>query len=81
MQSHPLTNFEMQKYCQIECKFNGSYFRNNFPKINDMPYAINFGEFKSIGTHWVALYVNVNDIVCFDSFWAEHVPKEIKKKS
>ena len=29
MPSHPLTNFEIQKYCQDEPKFNGAYSRNN----------------------------------------------------
>ena len=29
MPSHPLTNFEIQKYCQNEPKFNGAYSRNN----------------------------------------------------
>ena len=33
----------------------------------------------SIGTHWVALYVqNNNSVTYFDSFGVEHVPKEIK---
>ena len=34
---------------------------------------------KSIGTHWIALYVNSNNIIYFDSFKVEHIPKEIKK--
>ena len=29
MPPHPLTNFERQKYYQIEPKFNGVYSRNN----------------------------------------------------
>ena len=40
--------------------------------------VINLDEFKSIGTHWIALYVNSNNIVYFDSFGIEHIPKEIK---
>ena len=40
--------------------------------------VINLDEFKSIGTHWIALYVNSNNIVYFDSFGVEHIPKEIK---
>ena len=32
----------------------------------------------SIGTHWVASYVNCNNVIYFDSFGAEHIPKEIK---
>ena len=38
-----------------ERKFNGVYSRNNLPKIKDGTYVINLDEFKSIGTHWIAL--------------------------
>ena len=31
MSSHPLTNFEIQKYYENERKFNGVYSRNNLP--------------------------------------------------
>ena len=31
------------------------------PKIKYGTYVINFDEFKSIGTHWIALYVNNNN--------------------
>ena len=31
-----------------------------------------------IGIHWIALYVNGNNIICFDSFGVAHIPKEIK---
>ena len=62
MPSHPLTNFEIQKYYQNEPKFNGVYSRNNLPKIKDGAYVINLDEFKSIGNHWIALYVNGNNI-------------------
>ena len=27
-------------------------------KIKDRSYAINLNEYESIGTHWIALYVN-----------------------
>ena len=30
-------------------------------------YVINVDEFKSIGTHWIALYVNGNKVIYFDS--------------
>ena len=37
--SHPLTNFEIQKYYKIEPRFNGIFSRNNLPKeIKDMPH-------------------------------------------
>ena len=51
MPTHPLTNFEIQKYYQIEPKFNSVYSRNNLPKIKDEVYVTNLAEFKSIGTH------------------------------
>ena len=35
MLPHPLTNFEMQKYYQIEPKFSAVYSRNTLPKIKD----------------------------------------------
>ena len=77
MPHDPLTNFEIKKYFQEEPKFSGFYSRNNLPRIKDGEYVINLGEYKSIGTLWIALYVNANNIVYFDSFGVEHTPKEI----
>ena len=68
MSSHPLTNFEIEIYYQNEPK-----------QIKAGTYVINFDECKSKGTHWIALYVNANNIVYFDSFGVEYIPKEIKK--
>ena len=42
-------------------------------------YIINFNEHYDIGTHWVALWVNNKNVIYFDSFGVEHLPKEIKK--
>ena len=42
-------------------------------------YVINLDEFKSRGTHWVALYVNDESQSYFDRLELEHVPKEIRK--
>ena len=78
MPPHLLNNFEIQKYYQNEPRFNGVYSRNNLPKIKDRAYVINFDEFKSIGTHWIALYLNFNNIIYFYCFEIEHIPKEIK---
>ena len=78
MPPHPLRNFEIRKYYQNEAKFNGVYSRNNLPKIKDGVYVINLDEFKSIGTHWIALYVNTKNVTCFESFGVEHIPKEIR---
>ena len=79
MPPHPLINFEIQKYYQNEPKLNGVYSRNNLPKIKDGAYVIILDEFKSMGTHWIALYVNKNYIIYFDCFGVENIPKETKK--
>ena len=64
-------------YYENEPKFNGVYSRSNLPKTKYGTYVINLDEYKSIGTHWTALYMNENNIVYFDSFGVEHIPKEI----
>ena len=56
--SHPLTNFEIQKYYKNEPRFNGVYSRVNLlehssTKIKDGAYIINLDEYSDIGTHWV----------------------------
>ena len=79
MPPHPLTYFEIQKYYENEPKFNALYSRNNLPKIKDWQYIINLDEYKSIGTHLIALYVNDNNVTYFNSFTIEHIPKEIRK--
>ena len=78
MTLHSLTNFEIQKYYQNELRFNGVYSRDNLPKIKDGAYVINLDEYSDIGTHWVALYIQNNDVTYFDSFGVKHIPKEIR---
>ena len=78
MPHHPLTNFEIQKYYKNEPRFNGVYSRDNLPWIKDRAYVINLDEYSDIVNHWVALYVNNNDVTFFNSFGVEHIPKEIK---
>ena len=73
MPPHPLTNFEIQKYCQNKPKFNGVYSSDNLPKVKNGVYVINLDEQSDIGTHWITLYVTY-----FDSFGVNHVPKEPK---
>ena len=76
---HPLITFEIQKYYQNQPRFNGVYSKDNLPKINDGAYVINLDKYSDIGTHWVALYVNNNDVTYFDSSGVEHILKEMKK--
>ena len=79
MPPHSLINFEIQKYYQNEPRFNGVYSRDNLPKLEDRAYVINLDECSNIGTHWMALCVQNNDVTYFDSFGVEHIPKEVKK--
>ena len=79
MQPHTLTNFEIQEYNQNEPRFNGVFSRDNLPKkIKNVSYVINLDEYADIGTHWIGLFYNRNEIVYFDSFGVEHVSEEIK---
>ena len=48
-------------------------------KIKDGAYEINLDDYADVGTHWIALFSNRNEIVYFDSFGFEHVPEEIKE--
>ena len=58
----------------------GVYSSKNLPKkIKDGAYVINLDEYADVGTHWIALFCNKNEIVYFDSFGVEHVLEEIKE--
>ena len=48
-------------------------------EIKDGTYLINLNEYKSIGTHWLTLYINGDKITYFDGFTVEYIAKEIKK--
>ena len=62
MLSHPLTNFEIQKYCKDEPRFNGVFSRNNLheynsiEKLKDETYIINLDEYANVATQWIALF-------------------------
>ena len=38
---------------------------------------MNHDEYKSIGTHWIALYANAKNVTFFGSFGDEHILKDI----
>ena len=42
-------------------------------------YVINLDEYADVGTHWIALFCNKNEILYFNSFGVEYVPEGIKK--
>ena len=39
---------------------------------------INLDKFKSIGTRWIALYVNTENVTYFESFGVKIIQKEIR---
>ena len=57
MPSQPLNNFKIQKYYQIEPKFDGIYSKNNLSNMKDGTYLINLDGYESLGTHGIPLYV------------------------
>ena len=80
MPPDPLTNFEIQKYYKSEPKFKVAFSRNNLrEKIKDGANVINCDEYADVGTHWIALFCNGNEVVYLNSFGVEHVPEEIKE--
>ena len=77
---HPLTNIEISEYYKNEPRFNGVYSRNNLPnKIKKGAYVINLDEYENTGTHRISLFVKTNEVIYFDTFGVEHIPKEINK--
>ena len=77
MPPHLLSNFEIEKYCRSKLKLNGVCSRNHLPLIKDGAYVINLVEYQSFGYHWIAVYVNCDNITLFDSSGVEHFLKEI----
>ena len=53
--------------------------RINLPKAKDGVCVINLDMHKSIGTHWITLYVNDAVTTYFDSFGVKHTSKKVKK--
>ena len=47
--------------------------------IKNGVYAISLDEYADVSTHWIALYAKNNEVIYFDSFGVEHIPKEIKR--
>ena len=68
--TYPLTSLEIRIYYKNKSRFNDVYSRDNLSKIKDGAYIINLDEYSDIGTPWVALWVNNNNVTYFDSFGA-----------
>ena len=76
MPPHPLTNFNITK---IQKYYQSDLLKSNLSKIRDGAYMINLDDYEIGGIHWIALYVNAENITYFYSFGVEHTPKEIRK--
>ena len=54
-------------YYENEPRLNGVCSRDNLPKTTkNEAYVINLDEYADLGTHWIAMYVKNNEVVCFD---------------
>ena len=69
----------MDHYYKIK-GFNGVFSRNNLPKLKDGAYVINLDHRKNTGTHWVVIFLKKNEVIYFNSFGVEYIPKEIMTK-
>ena len=78
MSPHPSTPFEIQIYIyQNQLSFNGVYSRNNMPKKSEA-YVKNLDKYEhwNIGTCWVAIYDENDEVIYFDSFGIEVMSNE-----
>ena len=79
MLPHALTSISIQRQYQNKTKFKGVYSWINLPKIiRDGAYVVNLVEHKSIGTYWVAFYVDDNTTTFIDSYGVEHTLGKMK---
>ena len=75
-----MTNFEIIGYFKGIKGFNGFYSRINLPKLKNGAYVINLNHIENTGTHWVVIFVREDEVIYFDSFDVEYIPKEIMEK-
>ena len=60
--------------------FNGIYSRDNSSKkVKNGTYVMNHDHYHDVGTPRVAVYVDNDKVIDFDSFGVEPIPKEIKE--
>ena len=76
---HPLKNYEIKNYFKDEPRFNGVYSRDNLSKLKNGAYVFNLDHSENTGRHWVVIFVQKDEVIYFESFGVEHIPKEIKK--
>ena len=50
---------------------------NNLSKKQELTYVIYLDECKSLRTHWIALFVNGENVTYFDSFGVKYISQGI----
>ena len=71
---------ELDRIFNCASSFDSRNYSQNLPDtMKDGVQIVNYDEYKSIGTHWIALYLYTNNATYFDSFEIELIQKEIKK--
>ena len=75
-----LIPLKVQEYFETETRFNIVSWRDNLTyKMKKGAYVINLDEYARTGTRWIALFCTEIEVICFDSFVVEHVPRETEK--
>ena len=72
MPPHSLTNFEKKNI--IKTNLNLKVLIQEIIHLG--AYVINLDEYKSIRTHWIALYVNGDNVTYFDTIGVEYILNE-----
>ena len=75
-----MNKIEVTNYFNFELRFNGTFSRNNLPRIKDGANVINFDTKKRKVTHWVSLFIDLNLAVYFDSFGIAYIPLKVLNK-
>ena len=51
-----------------------------FPKLKNGAYVINLDHSENTVIHWVVIFVKKDEVIYFDSFGVEYIPKEIMER-
>ena len=68
----------MQNYYQNQPVLSHVYLRNNLPKRKYGTYVINLDEYESLGIHWIALYLNGDNVTYFYNLELNTCQKKFK---
>ena len=60
--------------------FNGVFSTTNLPKLKNGAYVINLDHSENTDTHWIVIFLKNNEVIYFDSFGVEYIPKEIMER-